>query len=50
MYKEAESDDDDDDDDNSGSSEGKMLTITGLIEACSITEEATDYTGDSEPL
>jgi hypothetical protein len=38
------------DDDDSGSSKEKVLRITGLSESCSITEEAMDYSGDSEPL
>ena len=40
----------DDDEDNGGSSEVKMLTVIGVIEACNITEESMDYSGDSEPL
>jgi len=41
---------DNDDKDNSGSSEVKMLTVTGLREACSIFEESMDYSGVSKPL
>ena len=40
MCIEADSDDDDDDDDDGGSSEEKVLTVIGLRESCSITEEA----------
>jgi hypothetical protein len=47
MYIEAESHDDNED---SGGSEEKVLTIISLRESCIITEEAMEYSGDSEPL
>jgi hypothetical protein len=51
MYIEAEShDDNEEDNEDSGGSEEKVLTIISLRESCLITEEAMEYSGDSEPL